>query len=359
MKMRRAQCSLVECSHAEGHAQTERAVAFCFLLLVALAGPAANADGGFFPPELMPVVETAQLAVLSYDPDTAAELLILRVQYLGDTKDFAWIVPVPSLPELAAGEDDLFWQFADLTMPVHRERSGCSSGDFEPGLDYGSRSDVFVHDVQAVGIYSTMTLSADDATALSDSLAQWGYLHDENRAAVEEALAFYVAKGWYFVAMKIDAAGPGGDYTGGHWYGPLEPISLRFATPEAVYPLRISKVSAAEDTPLWLYVCAPHRMASSGARTVYANRFDSDEVQDVGGRYPHVAELLEPGSFVTKLEYELSPAEMDDDIILRRAANDDEFRLVDYESSLPASELLLVAAAGYFAMRGRRRKRVI
>jgi hypothetical protein len=335
-----------------------RVAGFAWMCLIGFSlAPDVSADGGLIPTPGEPVYETAQYGLIGFDPRDSTEVLILRAQFRGRTKDFAWIVPIPNLPTLTVEDDQTFIECLQLTAPIYRSRDiGCDrragEGEYRPtGGD-----NVFIHDVGTLGVYSTMIVSATDASTLTDSLAAWGYVTEENRGDVENALAFYIAKRWFFVALKTDENGGGGEYEGSEWYGPLAPIRFTFRSVEAVYPLRISRVSAAAVTPLRLFVFAPHRRIAPPARVEFAKRISAEEVETLRDSFPRLAEFLIPGNFVTRLECDLAPGDMTDDLVLSQDTHDAPYVPIHYSNSLPADGVVLIAAAGWFVVRGRRRR---
>ncbi|MCK5124127.1 MAG: DUF2330 domain-containing protein, partial [Dehalococcoidia bacterium] len=87
------------------------------LFLLATATPVL-ADGGFFPDSMYrDLHEVAQKAVILYGNSTGnyTEHLILSVSFEGDAEDFAWVIPVPNLPEIAVTDAELFWELSDFT----------------------------------------------------------------------------------------------------------------------------------------------------------------------------------------------------------------------------------------------------
>ncbi len=321
----------------------------------------ARADGGLLPPYGRGIWEPTQKAVLLYDDDTQTEDLILQVSFIGDTKDFAWLVPVPALPTLQTAAEEIFWDCAALTAPVVRRRGdgwGCLSDESRvnsAGSGEYRDDDITIYDEQTVGIYRTVTLGATDAAVLADSLTTWGYLHSGNRAAVEATLQWYVDKSWYFVAMRMDTTSVIENPEYGYWQAGIAPLRLRFASPLPVYPLRISALSAAEETELLIYVVSAHRMTFAGAATEYANRMSGSELDDIRARYDHLAPLIRTACFLTKLRATYTGAEMTDDITLSRAPTDGEFREIQY-TGLPSTELLLLAMVGILWSRSRPRR---
>lgn len=335
--------------------------ALAAVVLVAVAAPpCALGDGGFVAPFEKDVWEPHQKAIILYDGENQTEDLILQAGFEGDTKDFSWIVPVPSLPTFDTAETSLFWECASLTRPLTRERGsgwGCADNDAYLSPDVGrDDSKINIYDDQIVGIYQVLTLGADDPGQLADSLEAWGFLHEANEASVEEALQFYIDKSWYFVAMRIDSTSGAAQRHGGYWYGGLDPIRLTFSTPELVYPMRISAISTKDLCEVLLYVCAPHRMTYSGAATEYANLFDASELADLREHHVNLGQVITKPCFMTKLRRTFTAAEMTDDLILERAPTDAEFRKIEY-TGLPSTEILFLAMAGILVTRARRARR--
>jgi hypothetical protein len=229
-------------------------VAILFLLATASPVPA---DGVFVPDSMyLDLYESAQKAVILYGNSTGnyTEHLILSVSFEGDAEDFAWVIPVPNMPEIAVTDAELFWELSDLTAIEAPGGGGgffCFGGAAPPPPD-----GVDVIEEEVVGPYATATLSATNATALADWLNANGYIFPEEG---EEIVSEYIEKEWYFVATKINAVEEG---TGEALEeGAIEPIVLSFASNQTVYPLRISSLSASTEPPeVLLYVLADHVM---------------------------------------------------------------------------------------------------
>jgi hypothetical protein len=318
-------------------------------LVVLPAG--ARADGGFFYPLYMDVWEPSQTGLLLHDESSGREDLYLRVGFEGTARDFGWIVPVPSLPQVEAAPPDLFFECAVLTEPIVRERGmGCLSGDAGRTLAPG---DVEVYDDRRIGLYHSMVVGASDASALADSLTRWGFLHAQNREQATAALQHYVDRSWFFAVFRIDPAQVPGET--GVWGGTLDPVHLTFASARPVYPLRISALSAAALSEVLLYVCAERRLTFPGARTEYANRIDAGELAAIRRRHASLGPLLAEGRFLTKLRRAYRPEEMADDLVLEPASSDEELRTV-YYGGIPAAEVLLLLGLVFTAVASRRRR---
>jgi hypothetical protein len=328
------------------------------LALVALAAAGtARADGAVLAPWGFELYETDQIAIIGHDAATARETLHILPGFRGDTSDFAWIVPVPAPPVVAVSNLDLFQEAITLTAPVWRTRDeawGCSQEDIMYG-GVGDGNGVDIIEDRIVGIYRTLVLGSDDATALADSLAAWGFLHEGNQEATLAVLASYVARSWYFVAMKIDPeAFDDWQMQDGYWYGRLTPVRLEFTADAPVYPLEISALSSSRSVEVVLYTVADARLTFPGAATLYANRVTDGELQEIRAAHPSFGALLHAGDFVTKLRRNFAPDEMTEDLVLT-SDGDDEFHQVFY-SGIPWTVVLLLGTGAWLKMRPRSRR---
>ncbi|MBU0742518.1 DUF2330 domain-containing protein [bacterium] len=328
------------------------------LLTVVLAAATSLADGCMIAPWEYEIYETEQVAYLAYDADAGIEDLHILPKFYGDTQNFAWIVPVPGLPELEESDVDIFRQLAMLSAPEQRYRDegwGCDRADYVVSPANDGEGGVDIIDEQLVGIYRTMTVGADDADALTDSLTAWGFLHAGNLDDVAPMLASYVDDAWYFVTLKVDSTAFEEAQYDWFWYGAMQPIRLIFPVDAPVYPMRISALSADDDTSVTLYVNADRRMDFVGAETHYANALSAGEMRAIGASYPDLAARLAAGDYLTKLRRNYTPAQMDADIYLEPASTNTEFRRI-YYSGLPLTSGLLLALAGALFFRARRRR---
>ena len=335
--------------------------------LMALAS-LALADGMFIAPRGYFMYEPVQQAFIDWDEEAETEALTILPSFYGDASSFAWIVPVPGLPQLALADRQLFQELDNLTRPVYRSRDGnwnCSGDYAVYDAAGGGQNGVDVINQETIGYFQTMVLSATSAPALLDSLTSWGFLHADNVEAITETITDYVDRSWYFVTMQVDSTALSEYYNGeyyyyDYYYGGLDPITLTFSTPDPVYPMKISAYSADQDTRVHVYLKAAHRMTFDGAETYYANRFTARELDNLDYS-PFLREALRSGDFLTKLRRGYRPSEMTEDVYFTRAGNDEEFVLINY-SGWPVTTLLLVGppcAWGIWRSRRKRRRNQI
>ena len=199
--------------------------------LLLMPSTTALADGGFFIDIGKDIYQPSQKAVILYAD--GREDLILSVRYEGNADDFAWVVPVPSRPNVEVADPELFWELANLTRkPVLHESNG-----FLPGVGNYEGPGVDVLEEKVVGPYDVAILSAGDPASLTDWLNSKGYSFPESG---EKIIEEYIRNGWYFVASKIST----GKEASGLAEGTIEPLLLSFKTDRIVYPLRITSVSS-------------------------------------------------------------------------------------------------------------------
>jgi hypothetical protein len=311
----------------------KKLLAVLLVVILFLLTPATPvlADGGFFPDSMYrDLYEVAQKAVILYGNSTGnctgnctgnyTEHLILSVSFEGDAEDFAWVIPVPNLPEIAVTDAELFRELSDFTaIEVPSPGFGCFFGPAAPGDQDG----VDVIEEQVVGPYATAILSATNATALADWLNANGYIFPEDG---EEIVSEYIEKEWYFVATKINAVEEGTNYTLAE--GAIEPIVLSFASNQTVYPLRISSLSAStEELPeVLLYVLADHVMVPE-QYPLYIGY----------GNWEENAFTLEYGSNVSVedlSEYEILPE------LISTYLSGDEFYLTKLRGTISADQMV-------------------
>jgi len=292
------------------------------------------ADGGFFPDSMYrDLYESAQKAVILYGNGTGnctgnctgnfTEHLILSVSFEGDAQDFAWVIPVPSKPEIAVTDAELFWELSDFTVI---ESPGGGGGFFCGGGAAGPPGNgVDVIEEKVVGPYATAILSATNATALADWLNANGYIFPEEG---EEIVSEYIEKQWYFVATKINPVDKDTGYALAE--GAIEPIVLSFASNQTVYPLRISSLSAMNTTApeVLLYVLADHVMVpeqyplyigyGNWTENAFTLEFGSNvSIQDLPEYYTVLPELVSTylsgdEFYLTKLRGSISADQMVD-----------------------------------------------
>jgi hypothetical protein len=300
-------------------------LAASLLLLVTGIPQPAGADGGVFPAPRFDVEMPAQKAILVYNEKSGHEDLILSVK-LQSGSEAAWVVPMPSLPEVKAASPKWFEQLSDLTQPKienlwRTDPSGqkCVEAIAEApaGVDLLSR--------EQVGIYDVSILSADKQGALLDWLNTNGYAFPEEGGPL---LDTYVEEGgWYFVAVRVlpgERAGLEGD---------VHPLWFSFDVERPIYPMRLTALMK-DNLDVLIYVLSDHRMVILGQ--AFETEFTGELFLQIRGEVgtevgaEEVELLTQRPYYVTKLRERLDASAIAQDLYFDHAASDEPYRKVIY-----------------------------
>ncbi len=304
-----------------------------------------SADGVIFPPPDRYVAETDQKAVLFYDK--GIETLILSITFTGNAKDFAWVVPTPSRPEVDKASSELFLSLEELTRPPVNRQWGGYHLDATPAME---KSSVEVLETKEVGIYEIKVLAASKADALAKWLSENGYQFPEKGGYVLED---YIKNKWYYTAVKIRPEVVWKDVTEKLRTGQAAPLKLTFKSDKIVYPLKITSLTSLWQTPeprtrrmsypeqeiaiapgmpypypyqdragILLYVFDNCEKSLPGFDTQYAKIIEAEEIEKLAYDDQGEPWMKTKKDFVlTKLYRNMKFTEMNDDLILRNAKN--------------------------------------
>lgn len=192
---------------------------FALATAVAWLPPADPARGCAVAPRPGTQVDiSAESAVIVWDDAAKTEHFIRRARFASTSADFGFLVPTPSVPELAEAGDAAFRSLEALTAPrvVYETRTvrefGCAGG-LLPGAAAPKEAmapppaaAVEVLKKQRVGQFDAAVLKAEDPQKLRDWLDTNGY---QARQQLVEWLKAYTDNKWVITAFKI--AGQTGD----------------------------------------------------------------------------------------------------------------------------------------------------
>jgi hypothetical protein len=267
--------------------------------------------------------------------DGTQETILLRLSTRSEAVNAGLLVPTPSPALVELGDDQVFTDLADLAAPRTEERwhlfgpplafGGGGGGD---GASAGGPASAGIEVIGTVdlGPLRATTLTAADASALDSWLRDNRY---QTSPAFQDAAQPYVDEGWSFVAVQLNAVGQ-------TLAGDLPPISMSFASDEAVYPMRMSSVAEETQHPV-VYVLAEHRMqrtdlvASGSTRPdiAFAGPVSSDEVASA-----ELKEWLATTPYLTATSQWLpDPAQIVTDFTFARAPSDEPFQQVVYDDT--------------------------
>jgi hypothetical protein len=292
------------------------------VLVIAFAPRAAHADGGVFPyGRDADVSMPDQKAIIVYDEERGREDLILSVGLMGGSTEAAWVVPVPSLPEVNTASAEWFERLSELTQPEILTRTRLTTFPGGPTAEFG-QGRVEVLSREQVGVYDVAVLSASESTALLDWLDDQGF---EFPSRGERILDAYVAEGWIFVATRV-APGETAELE-----GDVHPLCLSFETAKPVYPMRLTSLMA-DYMDVLIYLLSDHRMEVEDPELDFETEFAGMLTLDpVASEEDELNDLLTSRSYyVTKLRSSVSRSDMAHDLYFVHASNDEPYRRIVY-----------------------------
>lgn len=257
----------------------------------------AQACGGTFcdnpgagqPP--MPVDQTGE-NVLFVLADGMVEAHV-QIQYSGDPERFGWIIPVPEVPELEVGNQQLMVNLLNGTVPTFSLTSsfdGCFGGsdtsfdstsggcgmsaaddsgsslmDDSAGGSSGteSNSDLAVRK-QNVGAFEISILDEGTPAQVAEWLIENDLLDDPDAAPI---LQDYAEKGHVFVAVRLEA-GAGVDE--------IHPLVIRYPGSEPCVPLKLTAIAAEEDMDIRTFFLGSRRTVPTTYKHVELNPLSLD-----------------------------------------------------------------------------------
>lgn len=296
------------------------------------------ADGMIVPPPGYWIDETEQKAVIFHEGDK--ETLVLSVTFRGDAENFGWVIPFPTRPEVDKSTDELFTALQDLTGPIYRilEKEGFGA------VPLGEEQAVTVWETKKVDIYDIAVLSSTDKNALAVWLNDNGYQYPVKQTYILEE---YVENGWYFVAAKINTESLGELVSEQLKEGHATPLKITFKTDKPFYPLKISQVmsdfqekavEAVEEEEILmmpkprrtrvgvdvlLYVFSEHKSYLPGFNVGYAGWLKKGKIENLAQVNGEPWLETNKGKYLTRLERHYQLSEMNNDLWVRNAEDDE------------------------------------
>ncbi len=228
------------------------------------------ACGGFFC-RSFPVNQVNERILFVKDEDTITTHV--QIQYNGSASDFAWILPVPAVPELSISHNDLFTQLQFATEPTfilnYQEGDECNPffSLFPPFLETVLRTEedgVQVISAEQIGPYDTVLITAEDP----DAVIQWLEENEYNLDALgANLLRPYVEAGMYFLALRL---APDRDL------GDLQPIGLTYAASQPGIPIRLTAVATQPNMGVLVWILGEERAIPQNYLHVQINEAQID-----------------------------------------------------------------------------------
>jgi Uncharacterized protein conserved in bacteria (DUF2330) len=275
--------------------------ALLFLFLVAPLP--VGACGGFFCTTI-PVDQNAERIIFTMDQGSITSYV--QISYTGRPEDFAWVLPMPSVPKVDTANSSMFTDLDRLTQPIYiaprppaclqRPMPAMAVPAAAPRAADGSNTTVLASG--EVGPFAYDVVTSPDPLDLVAWLRNNGYrITDEMIPLVR----VYTDEGLVFLAMKLKPGQNTSDVT---------PVKLTYDASLATIPLRLTAVAAQPDMPVIVWIFAkeqtqtlnyvPITVADSevGFSPFGGNNYrqvTSQVVDQAGGR-AFITELAQPTS---------------------------------------------------------------
>jgi MYXO-CTERM domain-containing protein len=192
----------------------------------------------------------------------------IQIRYQGDAKRFAWILPLPAVPELAVGSQLLFESLLSGTVPTigyarvqcGGQSIGASCIDSVPpvcGATPQPEPKIVLR--ATVGAFDVVVLQGGTADEVVEWLSANGYAGNDAAPAL---LDRYLQKKYVFAAVKL-TAGAGVDE--------IHPLVVRYPGTTPCVPLQLTAVAAVEDMGVRAFFLGDRRVVPTTYRSVVLN----------------------------------------------------------------------------------------
>ncbi len=244
-------------------------VAIAAILLTTLTPAPAQACGGFFCSAAAPVNQAAERIVFAQNGDGTVSAVV-QIQYSGPSESFAWVLPVPGIPDVAVSSDLAFTRLQTASNPQYlltvdiegRCREPRNSPQFDCGAaGGGADGGTGAPEVLAsgtVGPYDFVVLEIDgELDQAGDVAVEW--LVDEgydvvppggDPADISALLGSYLEGGMNLLAFRL---------TKGNDTGSIRPIWITYESDRPMIPIRPTAVAANDDMGVMVWVLGQNR----------------------------------------------------------------------------------------------------
>ena len=281
------------------------------VLALAAALPLAPRDAaacGCVTPAATSVSVNQQAEQIIFEIDPGFITAHVLIQYAGDPSQFAWLVPVPSVPELGLSPPEVFALLDAVTSPqisvydedlCPRSEYVCAYHPLPECLDpwddhgrpdgrrvdgialsdgaaSGGGTPVEIHTRTTVGDYEVIVFGtgSGDAREAVAWLQGEGFVVNDTMA---EYMTPYVVEGDLFLAARL---------VPGAGVGAIKPLRMKFADDEPMIPLRLTAVAADPHMTVTSYVYADGPVAAHGKATVAIQAYDIGRDRSGRTNYP-------------------------------------------------------------------------
>lgn len=230
----------------------------------------AEACGCFAPPDpSVPVVQAGEQIVFSHEDGVVTAHI--QIQYEGAADEFGWILPLPSVPDMTLGTDELFAQLVATTQPRYRLNrvfedqcqniplAGAFNDSASNNAERAPGEPEVVVKQDSIGPFDYAVLRGDDRTEMFEWLTENRYFIP---AGTEDVVGPYIHEGAYFLALKLRKGNDVGD---------IQPVVLKYESELPMIPIILTQVAANPDMGIRVWVLGEHRAIPRNYRHTVIN----------------------------------------------------------------------------------------
>lgn len=224
-------------------------------ILAAAHTKEARACGCFAPPDpSVPIVQAGERILFAMEDGVVTAHI--QVQYSGPAEEFGWILPMPSVPTMELGTDELFAQLIAQTQPKYIlngefqgmcgvNRGGGAGPANDSAGESGDGSPLVLR--ETVGPYEYAVLKGDSKAEMLAWLNDNGFFVP---TGTEDVVDPYIYPGAYFLALKLRKGEDTGD---------LQPVVVKYESALPMIPIILTSVAADPNMGVLVWVLGEDR----------------------------------------------------------------------------------------------------
>jgi len=266
-------------------------LSFASVLVLSSVAPLerAQACGGLFCSASAPVNQAAERIIFSKNADQTVTAVV-QIQYQGPSEEFAWVLPVPGIPDVNVSSDLAFTRLQQASNPQYnfttvvegrckrvRDRGSSDSAGSAPDSAFGGAGGaggdggVNVLASGTVGPYDFVVIEPDAGyEEVGDVVVEWltseGYdvvPPGGDPDDVSRLLGGYLQGGMNLIAFRL---------TKGNDNGTIRPIRITYDSDQPMIPIRPTAVAANDDMGVMVWVLGESRAVPVNYKALELNQ---------------------------------------------------------------------------------------
>jgi hypothetical protein len=240
----------------------------------------AQACGGLFCSSANPVNQAAERIIFSFDRAAKKVTAVVEILYSGPSEKFAWVLPVPGIPEIGVSTSALLDRLQQVTNPTYSiqrtwggtcEGNGNRGGTAPTAAPGGAANDpsgpsVTVLAAGSAGPYDYEIIKVDPAMADAAVVAlNWLAANKYDVGALgADVLRPYLRDGLNLLAVRLGK-------NKNQMTGSIRPIMLTYETNHPMIPIRPTAVAANDDMGILAFVLGSSRAVPTNYKSLELN----------------------------------------------------------------------------------------